>query len=560
MKAIIITLILAFIWLFCFTQEIPYPQQPDWESVPNGNYSTGLGIADINGDGWKDLIISNGNDMARQNVVVYYNNGDGTFPDTPSWESDDIDYHGHVATGDFNNDGYIDIAVSVYIGPSGFSSPGKLKVYYNQAGELESTPSFESEGFYTFSCATGDADGDGDLDIAIAGGEVYYNKLEHGRIYYNDSGNFSDDNVWMSDIEMGAMDVEFCDFDLNGYLDVVYTCNRTSNYIYLANDQGDISTTASWESANGNNFTNSVDAGYKFNETDSTTFIVVTGNNQLGGDGKIKMYEFDGFPAPANASWISDSVGHGSGVLLYDVTINDTLDMIYGGWWQAIRIALGTTDGFELDPSYTSSTHSVVEAIHVSDLGKESYLNEQIVIYIQKESSVIILPEQNVEKIDEIRYNGAILETNQYKHIPGKTHVSFTNELSPGDELIIDYTYSPHVDIIISNWDSGKGNYIFYNTNDPIGMDELATDIEGDIIKSVYPNPFRDITTISHVSNTSIRKCLIYDEYGRVIKQINPLYLNGEIKLNLSNLSDGIYYIYMQNQNETDIERIVKIK
>jgi len=70
-----------------------------------------------------------------------------------------------------NLDGWIDVAVSVYIGPDGFGDPGKVKVYYNQEGELEGIPSFESYNFYTFSCALGDADGDGDLDLAATGGE-----------------------------------------------------------------------------------------------------------------------------------------------------------------------------------------------------------------------------------------------------------------------------------------------------------------------------------------------------------------------------------------------------
>ena len=67
-----------FILLTCLSyslpaQNIPYNSTPDWESNPNNDRATGLGIADINGDGWKDIIVANGNDMARQSLVVYYN-------------------------------------------------------------------------------------------------------------------------------------------------------------------------------------------------------------------------------------------------------------------------------------------------------------------------------------------------------------------------------------------------------------------------------------------------------------------------------------------------------
>lgn len=143
-----------------FGQEIPYNTSPDWESNP-GKIGTGLGIADINGDGWKDIIVANGNDILRNHVEIYYNQGYGVFNTAPDWVSADVDYHGHLAVGDVNKDGWIDVAVSVYIGAAGFSEPGKIKVYYNNEGELEANPSFVSDGFYTFSCAFGDADGGG---------------------------------------------------------------------------------------------------------------------------------------------------------------------------------------------------------------------------------------------------------------------------------------------------------------------------------------------------------------------------------------------------------------
>src|SRR5512137_491079 len=122
MKKILIFLTFCLLYMSMVSQTIPYNTSPDWTSIANGHRATGLGLADINGDGWKDLVVANGNDMARQNLVVYYNNGDGTFPLDPSWESADIDYHGHLACGDIDQDGDIDVAVSVYIGESGFSS------------------------------------------------------------------------------------------------------------------------------------------------------------------------------------------------------------------------------------------------------------------------------------------------------------------------------------------------------------------------------------------------------------------------------------------------------
>lgn len=88
-------------------------------------------------------MIANGNDMSRQRIAVYYN-ANGTLPSSPSWQSGDIDYHGHISVGDINKDGFPDVAVSVYIGEGGFSTKGRVKVYLNSNGILSSNPSWLS--------------------------------------------------------------------------------------------------------------------------------------------------------------------------------------------------------------------------------------------------------------------------------------------------------------------------------------------------------------------------------------------------------------------------------
>ena len=172
-----------------FYSQVPFNQNPNWISTDISNISTGGAFADIDNDGWLDFVVANGNDISRQRLVVYYNDGTGSFPTTPNWQSADIDYHGHLDVGDVNADGWLDVAVSVYIGATGFNSPGRVKLYLNNNGTLSSNPDWTSgDMVYTFSCAFGDADGDGDLDLAVAGGESYQNNPEQPRIYFNNGG------------------------------------------------------------------------------------------------------------------------------------------------------------------------------------------------------------------------------------------------------------------------------------------------------------------------------------------------------------------------------------
>jgi len=69
---------------FMFAQTSPFNQLPEWTSNDLEHVATGLGVTDINQDGWDDIVVANGNDIYRQSVVVYYNNGAGSFPTSPS--------------------------------------------------------------------------------------------------------------------------------------------------------------------------------------------------------------------------------------------------------------------------------------------------------------------------------------------------------------------------------------------------------------------------------------------------------------------------------------------
>lgn len=493
MKRSAAVFILSTLFLFVLGQSVPFNTVPDWESTPLGNVATGLGLADIDGDGWKDLVVANGNDILRQPLYVYHNNGDGTFPLSPTWVSEDVDYHGHLAVGDVDGDGDIDVAVSVYIGPSGFSSPGKVKVYYNDNGTLEGTPSFQSDPFYTFSCALGDADGDGDLDLAAAAGEPYSQLEDYGKVFLNNDGVFSASPDWESDILMGALDVEFGDFNLDGSLDLMFVCEYSDSYIYLADDQGVISTTPAWQSGEGENFINSVDIGY-WNDPRETV-VVMTENDQLGGEGRVRMYEFGGaIPATSQASWYSSPFGYGSGILLCDVTGDEVLDLIYGGWWKPVKISEGDGSGFAA-PSYTSSTNSVVEAIQMSDLGQESVLQktETFLILPQMDGrNLLILEEQLVEEIIAIRRNDILLSDADYSRAINKNWIAMADPLLHPESIEVEYTYSPHPDMVITNWDTGKGNYIFYNTNIPVGTYANGEPDLTNISVRTWPVPARD--------------------------------------------------------------------
>src|SRR5947208_2491853 len=70
-------------------------------------YGLGVGVADVNRDGWPDIYVSND---AAPNDVLYINNGDGTFTDKAgAWLKHTSLAGMGVDIADFNNDGWPDI-------------------------------------------------------------------------------------------------------------------------------------------------------------------------------------------------------------------------------------------------------------------------------------------------------------------------------------------------------------------------------------------------------------------------------------------------------------------
>jgi len=106
-----------------------YSSTPNWVSG-SPHYSTGAALADINQDGWLDLVIADGNDMQPGKLNVYYNNN-GAFPVLADWQSDDSAYNGHLDVADVNGDGWPDVAVS-HLGE--YSTTGPIARLYLNTG------------------------------------------------------------------------------------------------------------------------------------------------------------------------------------------------------------------------------------------------------------------------------------------------------------------------------------------------------------------------------------------------------------------------------------------
>ncbi len=510
------------------TAGIPFPTTPDWQSTPSGYVSTGCALRDLDGDGYPDLIVANGNDMARQPVVVYRNQG-GTFPLNPTWVSGDVDYNGHLDLADVDGDGKLDLAVAVYLGASGFSTPGHVKIYRgNGDGTFSSLPVWVSaDSFYCFSVAFGDLNMDGLPDLACTAGESYNRFQEHLRAYRNAGGALETTPYWQSADTRYALDVTWGDVNGDGLLDVAYACesNPTSqdpttypSEVYLGTGTN-LAITPAWRSQDGHDYSNTVSFGDL--NGDGWLDLAVADNNQLhaGADyGRIKVFLNDGHGHLGGLpAWTSAWSGYGSNVSWADVDADGDLDLIAGQWWGPVMIFQNQGGTLPSNATWQSSTGSVVENIVWDDINEDGQAGPATQHFAGNGSRKLFVLARRPARVTGVWIDGVQLPPSHYLVNPEQGWLVLSAAPASGSAVTVTYGYSISLDFAVSNWDDTIGNYVFYNRLDPTGAPAPAG--ASPFALRVSPNPVRsDCRILLPGSPAGESRLEIFDAAGSLVR------------------------------------------
>src|SRR6059036_2166098 len=160
-------------------------------------YGLGVVVADVNGDGWPDLYISN--DVAP-NDVLYINNRDGTFTDRAGAWLKHTSFAGMgVDIADFNNDGWPDI-VQMDMMPAALQGRKRMSGYLTHGGRMD----LRRRGFRD------------DYDVNSL--QLSNGVTKNGDVIFSDIAALA--GVAYTDWSWSAL---FGDFDNDGYKDIFIT-------------------------------------------------------------------------------------------------------------------------------------------------------------------------------------------------------------------------------------------------------------------------------------------------------------------------------------------------
>jgi|GEM_PF-694597 len=423
---------------------------PSWRTG-DGTTPTGIVWADIDGNGWLDIVTGNGCDYRHVTNRVYFN-FDGYLDLAPGWYSDENQTTGNVAVGDLDNDGDMDVvATTLGFRDDGFPVEPQY-IYYNNDG-LESDGVEIYPSTNSFSCTLGDVDGDGDLDVGFAMGNYASSAPHRSKIYFNTVGILDTVNYWQTDSLYYAVDGSFIDIDNDDDLDLALT-GRVMGICVFYNNDGVLETSPSWQSTHIPDMGRQIDFGDMNGDGYWDLAAAAMGN-----PGGYHVFMNNAGTLETEPSWSSFDSNEPATVSWSDADGDGDLDLAAGDWYGHLRI-FENVDGTLQEPAAWSYNAGSIQQISWGDYDNEGVVEEATTFTCDGNTSLFRIEKKGLHSISSVSVNGTELSLEDYCYNLLNSWVSLATTPPDGAIVELAYSYSNDKDMVVS----GSSIKIFSNS------------------------------------------------------------------------------------------------
>src|SRR5690554_1577648 len=477
--------------------------------VNDNNNTYSASWVDYDNDGFQDLYVVNYfySELPGQNNCLYRNNGDGTFTkNTTSLIANDAALTQGSSWGDFNNDGLMDVYVTV----NDYADVKHNLLYKNIGnGEFELVDASPStDGGQTFGAAWLDIDNDGFLDLTVSnngGSQMRYNNL------YKNNGDetFTDqiDDI-TTQIPLRDFSSTVADFNNDGYPDIFTpSFSTTLSHGLYKNNGGD------------NNWISLRLEG------------VISNRSAIGA--RIYCYANDMMQTRAVSSTTGQYTGS-SLVQIFGIGAATEIDRIEIHWPSGIHQVIS---GPEIN-----QIHQIQESI-------ESNATAILTFSLEEETGDASIDSLNHTVAVEVE-NGTDLTA-----LTPEITVSAGASISPGSGESVDFSNGAVSYTVTAENGTDSQIWMVTVTDEPLGTDvynykELLT---------IYPNPAKTDGEINIIaSETGMYELNVVNYIGQKIKNLKVNLQSGEDKsINLGALEQGIYILQIKSNGKQGTHKLI---